>query len=353
MTPRRLARRADHEEHTARGGVTINDVARLANVSKKTVSRVINDVPYVEARTRERIEAVMRQYNYVPEAQARGLASRRSFLVGMVYDNPNPEYVVSLQEGILDGLANTGVDLVARPVDQSRRSYLGEVRAFVTRQKLMGVILFPSVSEDAELAQLLSALDCTYVRIASVVLDEAPRMVVTHDYVGGRAAGRHLVALGHQCVGHISGPAHFRSTHERLRGFVDGLAEAGVGMATGHSRRGEYTFESGLACGRDLLSERQRPTAIFAGNDEMALGVYRAARELRVRIPEDLSVVGYDDSPAAARVWPALTTVRLPVREMGRAAAQQLLAPDVTPGRNAEFEPRLLVRGSTADPGHP
>lgn len=356
MTARKTSSKINSKSETrprdgqGHGRLTINDIARLADVSKKTVSRVINKSVFVKSETRERIEAVIRQHGYVPDPQARGLAFRRAFLVGMIYDNPNPQYVVNMQQGILDVLAGTGFELIIRPVNRNEDNFLDEMRTFVERQKLFGVILPPSVSEDERLARLLEEVECPYVRIASVTLDRPARMVVTHDHLGGAEAARRLVELGHRRIAHISGPALFRSSHERRRGFIEGLAEAGLELASEFSKEGAYTYESGLARGRELLSMGQRPTAIFTGNDEMATGVYSAAREIGLRIPEDLSVVGYDDAPVAARVWPPLTSVRVPIREMGRAAAEKLFAEREgrAKSRTVEFKPVLVERDSTA-----
>jgi LacI family transcriptional regulator len=336
----------------ARARLTINDIARLADVSKKTVSRVINKARFVKQETRDRVEAIISQHSYTPDPQARGLAFRRAFLIGMIYDNPNPQYVVNMQQGILDALAGTGFELVIRPVNRGEPDFLSVMRAFVERQRLFGVILPPSVSEDQPLCELLEEVDCPYIRIASVPLDAAARMVVTHDHLGGEAAAARLAELGHRRIAHISGPPSFRSAHERKRGFVAGLASAGLKLAPEYWKEGAYTYESGIACGRELLAMRPRPTAIFTGNDEMATGVYVAAREIGLRIPEDLSVIGYDDAPVAARAWPPLTSVRLPIREMGRTAAEQLFAgrEGRAAPRSPEFQPALVERQSTAAP---
>jgi LacI family transcriptional regulator len=192
------------------------------------------------------------------------------------------------------------------------------------------------------------------VRIASVSLDKAEAMIVTNDRNGAAEAARHLADLGHRRIAFVSGPTSFRSSHERREGFAAGLAEKGLKLAADDVVFGAYTFESGLACGAALLQRRPRPTAVFCGNDEMAAGVYRAAREASLEIPRDLSVVGYDDSPVAAKVWPPLTTVKLPIREMGRIAAEKLLSGAVEgfKGRiiDAKVAPSLVVRESTAAP---
>jgi LacI family transcriptional regulator len=332
--------------------LTINDIARLSGVSKKTVSRVINRSPFLREDTRARVEAIMAETGYAPDPQARGLAFRRSFLIGMIYDNPNPQYVVNMQQGLLDGMRGSGFELVVHPCQRGAPNFLAEVRAFVERQKLFGVVLTPSVSEDEGVAAVLKEIGCPYIRIASVPVDVADATVVTCDRIGGVAAARHLVELGHTRLGFISGPPGFRSSEERLGGFRDGLAEHGMALDEASIAPGAYTFESGLEAAAALLARNPRPTGIFAANDEMAAGVLRAAREAGLRVPEDLSVVGYDDFQIAARVWPALTTVHTPTREVGRWAAEKLIARDDGAEAAAKRDeslilPRLIVRNST------
>jgi len=332
--------------------LTITDIARLAGVSKKTVSRVINQEPYVNKATRERIEAIIAEHGYQPDPQARGLAFRRSFLVGLIHDNPNSQYVENIHLGILDALSTRGYELVIRPCDRRSPTFLDDMRVFVERLRLFGVVLTPSVSEDERLAKLLESADCPYVRITCAAVDMPARLVLTRDAHGAAAAARRLAELGHRRIAYISGPPLFRSAHERRQGFIAGLAEYGLELAPELTVPGAYTYESGLARGRDLLARSDRPTAIFAGNDEMASGVYGAAHEIGLRIPEDLSIVGFDDAPIATRMWPAMTSVRLPVREMGRAAAEQLFAKSKDPATasTAEFTPALIERQSTAPP---
>ena len=333
---------------------TINDIARLAGVSKKTVSRVINDSPFVKEETRSRVSAIIKEHGFSPDPQAQGLAFRRAFLIGMVYDNPSAQYVVNMQQGILDALKGSSFELVVRPVDRSSAHFLSDMRAFVERQKLFGVVLPPPTSEDEKLIDLLTELNCPHVRIAAVSLAPPRAMVVTHDHLGGVEAARHIAALGHVRIAHISGPHTFRSAVERRRGFVAGLTEKGLHLETKYEIEAAYTFESGVAAGAQLLALDPRPTAIFTGNDDMAAGVYKAARNAGLSIPGDLSIVGFDDSPVAHLLWPLLTSVRLPIRDMGRFAAEKLVA--VTPERRVAADlpcdvvPTLVVRESTARP---
>lgn len=328
---------------------TINDIARLAGVSKKTVSRVINASPFVRADTRERIESVIAELGYAPDPQARGLAYGRSFLIGLVYDNPNPQYVVNMQLGLLDGMRGSGFELVVHPCDRNSPTFLADLRDFVERQRLFGVVLTPSVSEDERAADLLAEVGCSYVRVASVSLDTPDHMIETRDRVGGQQAARHLVDLGHTRIAFISGPPNFRSSHERRAGFEEALGERGLTLAKAFVAEGAYTFESGFNCGLALLALEPRPTAIFAGNDEMAAGVLHAAREAKLEVPRDLSVVGFDDFQIASRVWPTLTTIRTPTREIGRLAVERLMSRE--DGRDPEDRlPVLVVRASTAPP---
>jgi LacI family transcriptional regulator len=335
-----------------RAKITINDVARLANVSKKTVSRVINESPLVRQETREKVKAIIAEHGYAPDPQARALAFRRSFLVGMIYDNPSPQYVVNMQRGILDVLADTSFQLVLHPCERSEENFRQKIHTFVSQQKPLGVILPPSVSEDDALAEMLEELGCDYVRIASVELDKPSRMVRTHDAEGAAQAARHLASLGHEKIAHIHGLSTFRSAHERLAGFKAGLKEHGLTLQKKWTVEGAYTFDSGVQCAEKLIYSDARPTAIFTGNDEMAVGAYQAVRKAGLQVPEDISIVGFDDTPMASRVWPPMTTVRLPIREMGRAAASLLLMEPVekAAAELVSFTPEIVVRDSAAPP---
>lgn len=304
---------------------TINDVARLAGVSKKTVSRVINQSPFVKEETRENINRIIAEIGFSPDPQARGLAFRRSFLIGLVYDNPNPQYVVNMQLGMLDAMRGSGYELVVHPCNRGNPTFLTDFRRFIERQKLWGVVLTPSVSEDDRVKAVLEEIGCSYIRIASVPVDEPEHIIVSNDRLGGRAAARHLAELGHTRIAFISGPSTFRSSHERRGGFEEELKERKLALPDSHIMQGAYTFETGISCGTELLKREPRPTAIFAANDEMAAGVLHAIRRANLRCPEDVSVVGFDDFQIASSVWPPLTTVRTPTREIGRMAAEKLI----------------------------
>ena len=175
-------------------------------------------------------------------------------------------------------------------------------------------------------------------------------MVVTNDWVGAAEAAHHLADLGHRRIAMVTGPSGFRSSGVRGKGFRDALADRGIDFDETYFFQGAYTFESGVDAGHHLLSLSPRPTAVFTLNDDMAIGVMQAARQAGLEIPRDLSVVGYDDLPMAARVWPNLTSVRLPIRDMGRMAAEKLLAPmrglDPAKLNQLEVRPSLVIRDS-------
>jgi LacI family transcriptional regulator len=333
---------------------TINDIARLANVSKKTVSRVINQSPFVKEETRTRIGEIMQELGYVPDPQARGLAFRRSFLIGMIYDNPNAQMVVNMQQGLLNGLRGSGFELVVHPCNRLDKNFMDEVAAFIDRQKLYGVVLLPPVSENDKLVEMIEERGCHYVRVGSAVLDEPENMVASNDRLVTAEAARHLADLGHTRIGFIAGPPGFRSRKERQAGFTEGLRSRGIELPASMCVDGAYTYESGIAAAQQLLSRKPRPTAIYASNDEMAAGVYHVARQMGLSIPRDLSVVGFDDTPVSLRLWPALTTVRWPILEMGQAAAERLLRAEngaVAPNGEAKpFPAHFIVRDSTAPP---
>jgi len=340
------------EKSGAGGNATIMDVARLAAVSKKTVSRVINDSELVQPETRERVLNAIARLHYVPDPQARGLSSRYAYLIGMVFDNPTAQYVVSMQYGILDGLKNSGFELVVHPCDSKQPDYVEGVKEFVRRQRLFGVVMVPRVSEDENLALAMQELGVHYIRIAAVALDDPSNMIITNDRRAGFEAAQYFESLGHKHMAMITGPGRYRSALERSSGFREGLRTRGLELKEQCVYEGGYTFESGVTGAQVLLSQTPRPTAIFAANDQMAAGVYKVAHRMGIAIPEQLSVIGYDDSPLAVQLWPALTTCHVPVRALGQEAARALLSKRNAIGgfTGSAIQPSLVVRDSVQPP---
>ncbi|EIZ78810.1 LacI family transcription regulator [Novosphingobium sp. Rr 2-17] len=325
---------------------TINDVARLSGVSKKTVSRVINNSPLLNQATREKVEAVIADLGYVPNLQARALALRRNFLIGLIHDNPNGQMVLGVQEGILDTIRNTEFALVVRPVDRYSPTLVEDVRKFIEQQRLYGVMFLPPLSERDDLAQVARDLGCTVVRMGSAKLDDDAHLVASNDRQAVSEAVEWLAQIGHRRIGFIAGPEGFRSAAEREAGFLDGLAKAGLTPDPTIMTRGTYRFESGLAAGEALLSAKAPPTAVFSSNDVMAAGLIHAAKGRGLDVPGDLSIIGFDDTAIAAHIWPPLTTVRWPIRTMASTAASKLIRPGSAAAEPAFFLSDLIRRAS-------
>ena len=215
---------------------TINDVARLSGVSKKTVSRVINDSPLLNQATREKVQAVIADLAYVPNVQARALALRRNFVLGMIYDNPNAQMVLNFQEGVLDAIHDTEFALVIRPVDRHDPNLFDQVRKFLEQQRLYGVMVLPPLSENDAFFALLDELGCNYVRMGSAQLDDPAHLVQSNDRQAVEDAVGRLIAGGHRRVGLVEGPDGFRSALERREGWRNAMAA------------------NGLPCGDDLIA---------------------------------------------------------------------------------------------------
>lgn len=336
------------------GQPTINDVARIAGVSKKTVSRVINKSPLLNGDTRLRVEKVIAEIGYIPNPQARALALRRNYLIGLVHDNPNAQTIMNVQRGMLEALQGTEFELVVRPVSRGSQNMLADLRHFLERQRLFGVLLMPPVAENDSIARLCVEIGCRYVRMGAAMLDDEAHMVASNDREAVRTAVAYLVEQGHRRIGLVAGPSGFRSAAERRGGFEEALRDAGIPLQRSLIADGDYTFESGLVAAERLLDLTPRPTAIFASSDTMAAGVMHAARQRGLDIPRDLSLIGFDDTPVASHVWPPLTTVRWPSVSMGRSAALKLIAGSQEAEDPVEepslFLSTLVRRGSVAPP---
>ncbi len=329
---------------------TINDIAKIAGVSKKTISRIINDSPSVSETTRSAVKEIMNDLGYIPNPQARGLNFSHAFLIGLIYDNPNPQYVVTSQEGMLDVLKPTEYELLVHPCDRAAPDFIEKIRDFIQRQRLYGVVLTPSVSEDEALAAMLQDIECRHIRIASVELGKPEHMLVTHDAVGAQQAARHLIELGHKTIGYLSGRPSFRSSQERQRGLEAGLAAVNLSLDPHYIVEGDYKFESGLSAVEKFFDLPVPPTAVFCANDQMAAGFLQGLRLSGRQAPDDISVVGYDDFRVAQNVWPRLTTIHTPTLEFARIAAYRLLEKPIPENLQDYKAPWLVVRDSTGAP---
>jgi LacI family transcriptional regulator len=313
---------------------TINDVARRAGVSIKTVSRVFNDEPNVRPHTRDKVLQAAAELRYRPNLSARRLAANRAFVIGMLYDNPKaPDYVAEVQDGVLRACKLRGYDLLIHPCDSGSPSVIDEVLDLSQQATVDGLIVLQPVSDNQRLVQMLHDENIPAVRVSQRAFPGIPRISVADEDAAAEMTDR-LMALGHRRIGFIMGHPDHGSSHDRLQGYRSALARHGIGFDGELVEQGYYDFDSGYSCANRLLALRPRPTAIFASNDHMAMATLTAAHEIGIAIPNDLSVAGFDDTSFAEFAWPPLTTVRQPVVALARLAADVLL--DRLQGRQTE-----------------
>lgn len=330
---------------------TINDVAELAGVSKRTVSRVINRSSLVNDETRAKVQAIIEQLKFTPNRQARGLAASRSFLIGLIYDVPTL-FINNVQKGILSVCGDAGYELVVHACHIESDSLVDDVARFVDNAKLDGVVILPPVSEVEGVAEMLNEAHCPFVRFSSELGSEPWKEVVTNYLPAITDMANHLVELGHRDIGFISGPKNNISSQKRHETFAHALAQHDLTLPSEMVEEGAFNYESGVKAAERLLSRENRPTAIFAANDEMAFGVMHVAHEMGLKIPADLSLVGFDGTSFSSFVIPALSTIRRPTDEMAKLGTKKLLAMiDEGTGAAREFEtmvsPRFVPRKST------
>lgn len=304
-------------------GTTIADVAARAGVSIRTVSRVLNRSPLVNATTREAVEAVIAGLNFRPSARARGLATGRSYLIGLVHNDRNALVLDPLQRGMVGAAAARGYELVVHPVAADQGDPAADVLDFIGRSRVDGVVVVPPVSGLTGLAETLAGAGVPAVALSSVALSGYDAVLISDERGAARDVASHLVALGHRRIALLSGPAAAHSALERRAGFEDGLRAHG--LALDGEAEGDYSFDAGVAAAQVLLAADPRPTAIFAANDVMAAAVLKVAAGMALSVPGDLSVIGFDGSILARMLTPALTTVHRPIADMAGAVTQRLI----------------------------
>lgn len=334
---------------------TINDVAKQAGVSIKTVSRVMNNEPSVRQATREKVMVVVDELNYQPNLAARNLAGTKSFSIAFIYDNPNAYYVIDMQNGILSACKKQGFELLIHPCDAKADNLLAEVTKMVKHSRIAGLVLTPPFSEQPEFVQHMKDLDIKIVRIVSgdIAPDDIAPCIMINDHAAAQSITQHLIDLGHKDIGFIAGEAEHRSTVERLKGYKQTLADNNIAVNDTLIINGEYSFESGVKGAQQLMSLPNKPSAVFSCNDEIAAGALFAARLMGISIPEQLSISGFENSPFSRQTWPRLTTADQPNQKIAEDAANLLIASTRKQSINAEpiqYTPKLVVRDSTAKP---
>ncbi|MDF2179865.1 LacI family DNA-binding transcriptional regulator [Aliiglaciecola sp. CAU 1673] len=345
---------------------TIKEVAQLAGVSIKTVSRVINKEAGVRDDTVQRVQAAIKELSYEPNLAARNLAGTRSYTLGYVYDNPNAYYVIDMQNGILGECREQGYELIIHPCNASSPTICDELKTMVQKSQLAGLVISPPLSEMPQVLATLQEMDVQFVRIisGSDESQEHTPCVFVHDKEAGKEITNHLIALGHSNIAFIGGDKDHRSTGERFEGYKKALQEHGVPIKQEYLFEGTYSFETGVKGARALLEQDAPPTAIFACNDEIAAGALFAARLMGVDVPKQLSIAGFEDSPFSRQTLPKLTTAAQPTNVIAKQATALLISQiksqrghpqrghqHKTEVSHRHFEPQLVVRESTQRQG--
>ena len=327
---------------------TIRDVSRLAGVSFKTVSRVINDQQYVSADTRERVLAVMAEIGFQPNQAARALAGHRSHQIALICDNPNPWYVYEVQAGVRERCGRDNVRMIAQPYDRAAPALLDDIVALIDQAHPDGLVLAPPACDDARVIDELERRAIPFVRLQpGVRIDGIPATAIDNEQAAFDMT-RYLIGLGHTRIGFVVGERSYAASGQRLAGHLRALADAGIAVDPDRICQGAFDFASGKAAADRLLDRVPPPTAIFAASDDMAAGVLAAAHRRGIAVPAALSVAGFDDAPLATIVWPPLTTIHQPLRALAAAAADLLLDP--AGPRDRRLDHRLVLRESTAPP---
>lgn len=325
--------------------VTITDVAHRAGVSMKTVSRVLNNEAHVRPAVREKVQSAVAALGYRPNLAARQLAGHKSFIIGYPFNNPSAAYVTDILLGAARACRDRGYHLVSEPVDLLENA-VEIIDRLISTLRPDGMILIPPLAEIPAVIDQIEKAGLPLVRIAGSAegYGEALRI---DDADIARQMVAHLAEQGHRRIAFIRPPAHHSQAASRFDGYCAGLSAAGITFDPGIVVDGAFDVESGMAAARSLLDLPEAPTAIFASNDQMALGALRVAHQRKLDVPGDVAIAGFDDLPASAFAWPPLTTVRQPIEALGACAACMLLgeAPD-----DGALTHQLILRESTLSP---
>lgn len=326
----------------------IRDVARLAGVSYQTVSRVLNDSPSLRPETRQRVQEVIEEIGYRPNAAARALVTSKSQTIGvLIASRPGAYGVQTMLFQIEEAARDAGYSLSVATTPSDETAVRQALDRLMSQAVEAVIVLAPQV-------RVFDMLAVTPLRIPYVLLDstrrDQTRSVCVDQFEGGRLATRHLIELGHQHIVHLAGPRDWIEAEARMQGYLRELTDAELYVYP--PILGDWSSDFGYRAGRELANRRDI-TAIFCSNDNMALGVLHALRESNIQVPGDISLIGFDDVPEAAHYWPPLTTIRQDFTEVGRRAVGFLLAELGSGGeRHVDpIRPQLVLRSSTGAPG--
>jgi len=300
----------------------IQDVAEKAGVSSMTVSRVLNQDTKVSDAKRALVMKAVKELNYRPNVAARRLASNKSFFIGLLYFDLDTSYVSKFLLRGLKSCRFTSHHLVVDEVDEDINKSIASIKELIEVTKVDGLILLPPVCDDPTLLEMLHQANVTFVRIAPDTQLNLSPYICMDDYQASFEMTELLIKQGHTKIAHIIGNPNQGVSRLRYQGYLDALRSNQINVPPEYIEQGMFTYDSGLSAAKKLLALDDRPTAIFAANDEMAAGTLSAAHMSRISVPDSLSIVGFDDGHLATIVSPNLTTVRQPIQEMAELAVE-------------------------------
>ena len=329
--------------------VTIKDVSKDAKVSIKTVSRVINNEANVAEETKKKVLLSVNKLGFRPNKSAQSLRSKRSFIIALLYDNPNKSYLADVQSGIFKACKLTGYNLVIQECDYKSANLNNTILEFVNDLKIDGLILTPPLSDMDDFLKDLDKHKIEYAVIAPSTKKAESLYVSSNDYEAAYKLTSEIIKHGHKQIGFIKGHPKHSASSLRFNGFIDAIVNHSLETNDDWIKQGNFSFKSGFDAGVEIFHSGNIPSAVFASNDSMAAGIMKSAQMKGLKIPDDISIAGFDDSPIADEIWPSLTTVRQPVEKMANHAAKILMARFdgiEESNQSKEFKSDLILRES-------
>ena len=302
----------------------IQDVAAEAGVSMMTVSRVLNQDAKVSDKTRQKVLDVVKRLNYRPNVSARRLASSKSFFIGMLYDNPSDSYVSQFLLSALKECRGKGYHLIVDECGDNDKQLINSVEDLLDISRVDGLILLPPVCDNKAVLELLKKAEVPFIRIAPDKDLTISPYICMDDYQAAFDVTESLIKGGHQKIGFIIGDPIHGASRLRYQGYLDALRSHKINVPPEYIEQGYFSYKSGLTAAQKMLDLDDKPTAIFASNDEMAAAALSAAYMHKIDVPKQLSVYGFDDTQLATKVWPNLSTVRQPINKMAALAIELL-----------------------------
>ena len=329
--------------------VTIKDVSKDASVSIKTVSRVINNEANVAEATKKKVLASIKKLGFRPNKNAQSLRSNKSYMLALLYDNPNKSYLADVQSGIFNACKNTGYNLVIQECNYKSSKLTNDIIQFVKDFKIDGLVITPPLSDMQDFLSNLAANKIEHSVIAPRIMNPDSLYVSSNDYEAAYNLTSEIIKHRHRDIGFIKGHPKHSASLLRFNGFLAAMKKYGFKPNEQWIKQGNFSFESGFDAGVQIFESSKIPTAIFASNDAMAAGIMKSAQMKGIEVPNNLSLTGFDDSAIAQQIWPSLTTIKQPVQQMAAHAAKILIAKFdglVEKTESKEFKSKLILRES-------